>query len=298
MPQRSLPLNHALLALTVVAVWGSNFAMMKVALTHVEPLALAALRYIFVLLPAIFFVKRPQVPWRQLMAYGVLIGAIPFGILIFAMTRFIPPGLASLIMQTQVFFTIILSIVIERERVQHHQWLALALAAAGIGVIAVHTDGTTTTIAGVVMTLIAAVSWAGGNVVAKRSGRIDMLGYVVWASLFSVPPLVIASMIFEGPTAIIDGLIKAELVTWLVFAWQSFANALFGFAVWGWLLARHPAALIVPSALLVPVFGMGTAAMVLGEPLPWWKLTAAALVISGLGFNILWPQIQARLIKR
>lgn len=181
MPQRSLPLNHALLALTIVAVWGSNVAFMKVALTHVAPLALASLRYIFVLFPVIFFVNRPPVPWRHLMAYGVLIGAVQFGILIFAMTRFIPPGLASLIIQTQVFFTIILSIIIERKRVQTYQWFALALAAAGIGVIAAHTDGNTT-ILGIVMIITAAVSWACGNVVAKRSGTVDMLGYLVWAS--------------------------------------------------------------------------------------------------------------------
>lgn len=289
--QRTLPLTHALLALAVVAVWGSNFAVIKIALGHLPPLLFATLRFAFAVFPAIFFIKRPPVPWRHLAAYGALIGAGQFGILYVAINGHIAAGLASLVVQTQVFFTIILSILIERENVRPFQWAALLLAATGIGVIALHTDGDTDAL-GIVLVLIAAMSWAAGNLVAKRSGKVNMLAYVVWASPFSVLPLLAVSLMFEGPHAIVEGLRQADATTWAAVLWQSIGNTLFGYVAWGWLLARHPAAIVVPSALLVPVFGMGTTALVLAEPLPAWKLIAAALVISGLALNILWPVLR------
>src|SRR5258706_3986328 len=140
----ALPLRHFLLALAVVAVWGSNFVVIKVALTHLPPLLFAALRFVLALLPAVFFVPRPAVGWRNLAAYGVCIGVGQFGLLYLAMRSQISPGLASLVVQMQVFFTIGLSMRLTGERVRPLQWLALALALAGIAVIAGHTDGSTT----------------------------------------------------------------------------------------------------------------------------------------------------------
>ena len=127
------------------------------------------------------------------------------------------------------------------------------------------------------------------------AGRIDMLGYVVWSSAFAVPPLLTLSLVVEGPAAIGAGLRAAGWGTWVAVLWQSTSNTLFGYAAWGWLLARHPAATITPTALLVPVFGMAASALWLGEPLQGWKLLAAALVMCGLAFNLLWPAIRQRL---
>ncbi|HSM23030.1 MAG TPA: EamA family transporter, partial [Rubrivivax sp.] len=106
-----MPLRHALLALAVVAVWGTNFVVIKVALQEMPPLTVALLRFFFALLPAAFFIARPAVPWRLLAAYGVLIGVGQFGLLYIALGGWISPGLASLVVQTQVFFTIGLAIV-------------------------------------------------------------------------------------------------------------------------------------------------------------------------------------------
>ena len=294
MPSGSLNWRHALLALAVVAVWGTNFVVIKLGLAHLPPLLFATLRFTFALFPAVFFLKRPKVPWRDLAAYGVLIGAGQFGVLYVAMSGHISPGLASLVVQTQVFFTIGLSMWLTAERLKGFQWAALGLAAIGIGVIAAHADGMTTPL-GLGLTIIAAASWAGGNIVARRSGQIDMLAYVVWASLFSVPPLFIMSMIFEGWPAMVRGVETASLGTWAAVLYQSVANSLFGYVAWGWLLARHPAATIAPLSLLVPVFGMAASAALLAEPLPAWKLFAAALVMSGLALNLFWPMLRRRL---
>jgi O-acetylserine/cysteine efflux transporter len=159
-----------------------------------------------------------------------------------------------------------------------------------------HTDGTTTVL-GLLLVLGAALSWAGGNIAAKEGKPANMLAYVVWSSAFAVPPLFALSYVFEGGAAIATGLQGAGWSTWAAVAWQSWGNTLFGYAAWGWLLARHPAATITPMALLVPVFGMGASTWWLGESLPAWKLIAAALVMGGLAVNLLWPTLRRRLAR-
>ena len=287
----TLPHRHLLLALAVVAVWGTNFVVIKVALGHLPPLLFAALRFTFALLPAALFVKRPAAPWRALAAYGVLIGLGQFGVLYIAMNGFISPGLASLVVQTQVVFTIGLALRLTGERVAAFQVVALALAAAGLLIIGLNAGADSTPL-GLVLVLIAAASWAGGNMVTRAYPSVNMLAFVVWASLFSIPPLVVLAVTFEGWPAIVAGVRDATPVTWAAVLWQSVGNTLFGYAAWGWLLARHPAATIAPMALLVPVFGIGASVVLLGEHLQSWKIAAAALVLIGLALNTLWPRFR------
>ena len=287
--QSSLPLRHFLLALVVVAIWGSNFVVIKYALADLPPLLFAALRFALAFAPTAFFLRRPRVDIRNMALYGVLIGVGQFGVLYLAINGHISPGLASLVVQTQVFFTIGIAMKTSGETVKPFQWFALVLAASGIAVIVMHTDGSTT-IGGLLMVLFAAMSWAAGNITAKRAIGVNMLAYVVWSSVFAVPPLIILSLMFEGVDAIRLGLSTASATTWFAVAWQSFGNTLFGYAAWGMLLARYPAATITPMALLVPVFGMSASSWWLAESLPMWKLIAASLVILGLAVNLLWPR--------
>ena len=296
MNRSTLTPAHLLLAIAVMAVWGSNFVVIKVALAHLPPLTLAALRFTAVVLPLVFLLKRPAASWANLAAYGVLIGAGQFGALFIALRADVTPGLASLIMQTQVFFTIGLSMILTDERLKGVQVVALLLAATGLGVILSHTDGSITPL-GIALLLFAALSWSGGNMVSRAAGRVDMLAYVVWSSLFAVPPLFALAFIFEGPTAIVDGVRNADAVTWAAVAWQAVGNAMFGYGVWGWMLARYPAATVAPLALLVPVFGMTASAVFLGEPMQDWKLVAAALVMSGLALGNIWPRVANRYVR-
>ncbi len=295
--QSSLSIRHFLLALAVVAVWGTNFVVIKLALGHIPPMLFAALRFLFALVPAMFFLPRPRVNMVNLAAYGVFIGVGQFGLLYLAINGHIAPGIASLVVQTQVFFTIALAMRLTGERVQGFQWFALLLATAGIVTIGMHADGTTTFV-GLALVLVAALSWAGGNTAAKKANPSNMLAYVVWSSAFAIPPLLVLSFVMEGWPAMAQALVQADWKTWLAVLWQSWGNTLFGFAAWGWLLARHPAATITPLALLVPVFGMGAAALLLGEPLPPWKLLAAALVMGGLAINLLWPRLRLRMMAQ
>jgi O-acetylserine/cysteine efflux transporter len=284
-----LPLPCLLLAIGVVAVWGTNFVVIRLGLDRMPPLLFATLRFVFALLPAVFFLKRPPVTWGNLAAYGFLGGVGQFGLLFLAMKGHISPGLASLVIQIQVFFTVALSVLIAKERVRGFQVVALGLGAAGIAVIMVHTDLATTPL-GLALVLAAALCWAAANLLVKRSGAPNMLAYVVWASLFSVPPLFLLSLLAEGWPAILRGLTQSGWTAWVAVLWQSLGNTLFGFAVWGWLLARFPAATVTPLALLVPVFGMAASTLWLSEPMPGWKIAAAAFVLGGLAVSTLYPR--------
>src|ERR1051325_724552 len=282
MDRAALPPLHLLLALVVVAVWGTNFVVIKWGLADFPPLTFAALRFVFAALPAGFFLKRPAVKLTNLAAYGVMIGVGQFGVLYIAMTHWISPGLASLVVQVQAFFTIGLAMAITGERVRGFQVMALALAAAGLGWLMVHANAEVTPL-GLGLVVFAAVSWAGGNTAARAAAPASMLAYVVWASAFSAPALFALALWQEGWPAMSQPVLHADAGAWAAVLWQSVGNTIFGYTAWGWLLARHPAATISPLALLVPVFGMGASAVLLGEPLTSWKLTGAALVLGGLG---------------
>ena len=286
---RSLTPRHALLALAIVAVWGTNFVVIKLALGHLPPLLFAALRFTMAAFPGVLLLRRPAVPLGELALYGILIGVGQFGLLFVAIGGGFAPGLASLVVQTQVFFTIGLALWLSGERLAPLQLAALALGAAGLGVIALHAGGGTS-LGGVALVLGAALAWAGGNIVQRRSVDVDMLAYVVWASLFAVPPLFVLSLVREGWPAIAAGVRAAGWTTWAAVAWQAVGNTMFGYGAWGFLLTRYPAATVAPWSLLVPVFGMGAAALWLGEGLPAWKLVAAALILGGLALNVLWPR--------
>jgi O-acetylserine/cysteine efflux transporter len=288
----TLSLRHGLLAVAVMAVWGCNFVIIRIGLDHLPPLLFATLRFVFALFPAVLFLPKPAVPWRNLILYGVLIGGGQFALLFIAMRSDITPALASLVLQTQVFFTIGLSVYLNGERVRVFHIVALSVTVAGLAIILRHTDGSTTML-GLCLVLGAALCWAAGNMVARSTPQVDMLSYVVWSSLFAVPPLLAASLAFEGWPAIRDGLVHANAAAWGAVLCQSVGNTLFGYAVWGWLLARYPVAAVAPTALLVPVFGIGASAIWLGEPMQNWKLEAAGLVMAGLCINFLWPKLSA-----
>lgn len=291
----SLPASHLLLALAIVAVWGTNFVVIKLSLSAFPPFLFAALRYTFALLPLVFFIPKPKVSWVNMGIYGVAVGLGQFGILYFAIDGRISAGLASLVIQTQVFFTIGFAMFFAKERLRIYQMVAVLVAMTGLGIIATHTDATTTFL-GLALVVFSGFSWGIANTVSRRAGSINMLGYVVWASAFTIPPLFAISFIFEGGWEHMSTAISsAPLGAWAGVFWQSWGNTIFGYSAWAWLLSKHPAAVVAPAPLLVPIFGMGAAAYFLDESLPLWKIMAAGLVITGLVVNLFWPSIERKL---
>ena len=291
MSAAALPFRHLLLALLIVAIWGSNFVAVKLALQDLPPLLLCALRFVLVSLPAVFFLRRPDVPVRQLLTYGFSMFGFQFGFLFLGMKLGVSAGLASLVLQFQVFVTLALAATVLKERISPAQIAGALIAGAGFVVVGTHTGGDVT-IAGLACVLLAAVSWGFGNFTSKRLGRVNPLALVVWGGLVVPVPMAVASLVFEGPAVIVHSLTHVGATALLSVAYIVYLSTLVAYSLWSWLLARHPATTVTPFALLVPVFGMLSSTLALGEPLPAWKLAAAALVISGLALNVFGPRWQ------
>lgn len=277
--------THKLLALLTVFIWGSNFVVIKIGLEHWPPFIFTTLRFFFAAVPLIFFLPRPKTSRTKLVLYGLFIGVGQFGLLFWAMVSDISPGLASLVVQFQVFFTIILSVFIFKEQVKLYQYWALLISFLGLFVIGFYSDGDATFL-GVILILLAALAWAFGNIVIKSIGKINIIGFLSWSSLFAVPPLLLISYFKETPEVIILAISTAPLTAWFALLWQTIGNTLIGYGIWNYLLNQYPAATVTPWALLVPVFGISASSLLLSEPLPLWKLIATGLILSGLLINL------------
>ena len=286
-----LSFRDLLLVLAVVTVWGFAFVTIRWALDSAPPFALIALRFLFAAVPAVFFVKRPAVPWRTLAAYGLAIGVFQFGFLFLGMRLGMPAWLSSLVIQLQVFFTIGLAAWTLHDRVTRHSMIGAGIAVAGMALLGAHKliEGATATFLGFVLVIAAALSWGVGNVVAKRAsrqGEVDAVGMVVWSSLVVPLPMALVSFAFEGGVDAINRVLHMPWQAWACVLFMSYVATMFGFTSWNALLHRYPTAVVAPFALLIPVAGIASGAIFLGEALAPLQLAGAALVFAGLAWNL------------
>jgi O-acetylserine/cysteine efflux transporter len=282
-----------LLALVVVVAWGVNFVVIKVGLHGVPPMLLGALRFTLAAVPAVFFVKRPKLGWRWLFAYGATISFGQFAFLFSAMYVGMPAGLASLVLQAQAFFTLIFAALFLRERFRLPNVAGLLIAAAGLAVIGLQ-GGHAMTLAGFVLTLCAACSWALGNIVTKKVGNVDLVGLVVWGSLIPPVPFFAASYVFEGPQKIAAALSGISAMSIFAVVYLAFIATLIGYGLWSRLLSRYPASQVAPFSLLVPIVGLASASLLLGEQLSVAQIGGALLVMAGLVVNVFGGRVVQR----
>jgi O-acetylserine/cysteine efflux transporter len=287
-----------LLTLATVTLWGFSFVAIKVGLRELPPFALAALRYLFAAVPLVFVIKRPRMPWRDIIGYGVAIGVVQFGLLFLGMQLGMPAGLSSLVIQMQVFFTVGLAIAFLGDRLQRHNLAGAAIAIAGIVILAAQQliEGAHATLIGFALVIVAAFAWGVGNVISKHAAAehdADMFGLVVWSSLIPPLPLALLSFTFEGGASVVwSAVMSAGALTWACVLCLAWAATLFGFASWARLLHRYPTALIAPFGLLIPVSGIACGAIFLGESLAPLQAVGVALVFAGLVENVYGPAIR------
>lgn len=280
-----MPLSHSLAAILVAFIWGLSFVVIKLGVGSMPPLLLCALRFLFAAFPVIFFVPRPKAPWTNVVAYGFFLGVAQFGLLFAALAIGMPAGLASLVMQAQVFFTILFAALLMNERPGFYQVLGGAIGFLGLVIIAVPRLAGSGAIP-FLMTVVAAASWGVANIVSKRAGRVDMLGYIVWASLVAPLPLIGLSLWLDGPDKVVAALMQMDGGTAAAVAYLAYPTTIFAFGVWAYLLSRHPAATVTPYALLVPVAGTLGAVIFLGEELHPVEAIGGAVIVAGLALNV------------
>jgi O-acetylserine/cysteine efflux transporter len=288
---------HVALAVLVAAIWGLNFVIIEVGLDDFPPLLLSALRYALASLPLLLLGGGPGVPWKWVLAVGATIGVVKFSLLFVGMDVGMPAGLASLVLQVQAFFTLGFAAVLLRERPRAAQAAGLALATAGLALVASGLDGIATP-AGFALVLGAAAAWGLANVGIKKAAPPDALRFMTWICIVPPLPLLALSLAFEGPAQVGDALAGVDLGGVLAVAYIAFAATTFGWAAWAYLLQAYSAGTVAPFSLLVPVFGLGFAALLLGESLTVRTVVAAALVVSGVLLTQRAPRISSQIAGR
>ena len=283
--------KDGLLALLVVVVWGLNFVVIKVGLHNMPPLMLAGLRFLLVAFPALFFIARPKIPFRLLLGYGLTISFGQFAFLFCAINFGMPAGLASLVLQAQAFFTIILGAMVFGERLQGKQLAGIALAVVGVLVLAeASLNGQHVALLGFLLTLAAAFSWACGNIFNKKIMQLEtrpaVMSLVVWSALIPIVPFMLASWLMDGPTVMLNSLVTLDVTTILSLFYLAFVATIIGYGIWGSLLGRYETWRVAPLSLLVPVVGIASAALLLDEKLGALQLAGAILVMAGLYINV------------
>ena len=288
-----MPLSHSLIALLVTTIWGLSFVVIKLGVGTTPPLLLAALRFLFAAVPAVLFIPRPKIHWTNVVAYGFFLGVAQFGLLFAAIAFGMPASLASVVMQAQVFFTVLFAAVLMNERPGPHQIVGGVVA--GLGLVLIAWPRMTGGGAGpFLMTVVAAGCWGVANIVSKRAGRVDMLGYIVWSSLVAPLPLLGLSLWLDGPDQVIAALTRMDGATLAAVAYLAYPTTIFAFGIWAYLLSRHPAATVTPFALFVPVAGILGSVLILGETVHPIEAVGGAVIVLGLAFNVLGQRLLGR----
>ncbi|MFC8535322.1 EamA family transporter [Streptomyces sp. NPDC057249] len=279
------PLHIALAAL-VAAVWGVNFVVIELGLDHFPPLLFSALRFLAAALPAVFLVGRPKVAWKWIVGVGLALGVAKFGLLFIGMDRGMGAGLSSLVLQVQAVFTTLFAAVALGERPGRVKLLGMGVALAGIGVAAVD-EGASGPVLAFVLVIAAAACWGVSNVLTRKAAPPDPLNFMVWVSTVPVLPLLGLSLLFEGWDRDREALAGLDWSGAGAIVYVAWIATVFGFGAWGFLLSRYQASSVAPFTLLVPVFGMSSAALVLGESVSPLRWCAAALLVGGVALTSL-----------
>ena len=281
---------HFFLALLAIMIWGFNFVTIKLGLDGASPLLFGFARFFLTSIPAVFFVKRPSVPFKMVLSYGLVMFAFQFSLLFMGIDAGVTPGTASLLLQLQVLFAVLLAAVFLGEKLRPWQISGILVSFTGIALVALHANGNMSWL-GFSLVIGAAVSWGVGNVITKRMGQIDMFSLVVWGSFIAWPPLLILALITEGKDQVISTFQNLNWLSGGSILYIAYLATLLAFTIWNRLLRLYPLGTIVPFTILAPIFGILSSVLVLDEPLQSWKIWAAILVTLGLCINLFGPKI-------
>ena len=293
-------------ALAVVIIWGLNFIFMKFALHDFTPFQMGAARYVFAVFPLILFIKRPNLDVKWLLYYGLFQGVGQFGFLFMGLKLGMTAALASVLMQTQVFFTAIFGFVLLGEKPSRSLQIGLLLAVSGLACFAINyiapqtMNTQTTTLFGLIFCVLGASMWSASNIVVRKAQQsltkdtsFDAVAFLVWSSVVPILPFIALTLMFDA---------EATRWRWLAAPWSSWVSVAFlgwvatiaAYAMWTALLKRHPANRVAPFSLGVPVVGITAGMLILGEQITQWQWAGIGLVVAALLTVMLGQRVAAR----
>jgi O-acetylserine/cysteine efflux transporter len=273
------------LAILVTAIWGANFSVIKLGLTSVDPFILAGLRFTLCAVPAVFFVRRPNVSIGYLASYGLLFGVGLWGVVNLGIQAGLSAGIASLVLQFSAFFTILLGSVVFKESISKYQYIGIVVALFGLASIITITDGSATLL-GVVLVIVGALSWSSANIIIKKSGTKDVLAFLIWSSLFSPIPLFAMAFLQHGAAGYVATFSRFNWTAIFSILFQVYPTTLFGYGIWNMLLKKYPVSAVAPLSLLVPIFGMFGSMLIFGEHIGLSKVLATGFIVLGLAIGL------------
>ena len=288
-----MSLKDGLLAILITAIWGLNFSVIKLGLTSLDPFTLASVRFLLCALPLEFFIKKPDIPMLYVALYGVLFGVGLWGMVNLGIYFGVSAGIASLVLQTSVFFTIIMGALFLQEKIQKVKIVGFTLAILGLIFILNLTDGSIT-YAGLVLVIIGALSWSIANVVVKKSGATKIFSLMVWSSLFSPIPLMLLAYLTQGQDVFSNFLTNIDGKAVFSILFQAYPTTLFGYWVWNTLINKYDISKVAPLSLLVPIFGLLGSYVIFSEAMSMGKIIACALIVGGLLVNTFGHKLQTR----
>ena len=295
---------HIALAVLVTFIWGVNFTFIAWALESFPPLMLTALRFFFTAVPLVLFLKPPKFN-RTLFIYAIGTFVMQYAFVFTAMHLGASAGLTALLLQVQIFITVLLAYIILGEAVSRMQIIGMLVGVLGLGVIALNLGGDMPLV-GFICILIAAIGWSFGNIASKqastqqsignisttspansnkasnKTSALSALSLVVWGGLIACVILTLTSLLFENEAWTLATFTQASFKSWLSLGFIVYVSTLIGFGLWAHLLSQNIASKVMPFALLVPVFGVATSVLFTGEVVTWWKMLAMVLILSGL----------------
>lgn len=296
MTKINLTPKHLALTLMVILIWGLNFVAIFYGLKGFPPFLLCAVRFGLSALPWVFIFPKPKAPWRMIIGYGVFNFAMQFGLLFTGIHLGLSPGLASLVLQVQVFFSIGLAFLFFRDRPSAWKICGSLISFIGIGIVALKVGGGATFV-GLILALLASFAWATGNMFTKKVDATSSLSLVVWGNLIAFPFMVILSLMLEGPGLVLSSLQNVSWATIAAIIYIVYISTHVGYGTWGFLLNSYSTSAIVPFTLLIPVIGFISSALLLGEDLSSWKLLASFFIMAGLVFNLFETEFRKRITR-
>lgn len=277
--------KHLSLAVLVTLVWGVNFPITKLGLRAIDPFVLTGIRFALAALPLVFFIKRPAVKFSYVVAYGIIFGLGMWGVINYGIQVGVSPGIASLIIQLSVFFTMGWGFLLFKEKIRGAQMIGAVLALIGLAGI-ISTQEGNHAVLGVMLIVLSAVAWSIGNVIIKKSGVKEIFSFMVWASLIPPIPLFLTAWLMHGSAAFEGLQASLDLTAGLSILFQVYLAT--HFAYWGWnsLLKLYPVSTVAPLSLLIPVFGIASSMLILDERISTPNLISIGIIIVGLAVGL------------
>lgn len=276
---------HVVLAVLITAIWGVNFSVIKLGLATVDPFILAGIRLSLCALPAIFFIRKPNVPWRYIIGYGLVFGIGLWGIVNLGIKAGLSAGIASLVLQFSAFFTILLGGWVFKEALTRFQVLGMLIALGGLLCIIMISDGSVS-LPGVLLVLVGAASWSVANIINKKASTKEVFAFLVWSSAFAPIPLFALDYAVNGSSGYTTFVNQVDTTAVLSILFQVYPNTLFAYWIWNSLLKTYPVSTVAPLSLLVPIFGMLGSVLIFHEQVPASKVMAVVLIVLGLAVGL------------